>query len=151
MPADQVGSGLNARKVRTGDGEVCLLAVGKMVEAAEEAASLLEAEGIGVTLWDVRVVRPLDPAMVADAARHRLVVTAEDGIRFGGAGSYIADAVADLEESRHSPPVLCLGTPVAYIPHGKPGAIHAQLGLDGAGMAAAIRKTLHGASTSLSD
>jgi len=94
----QVGSGLAARKVRTGDGSVCLLAVGKLLEAAEEAAEILAVEGIDATVWDVRVVRPLDPKMVTDAGRHRLVVTVEDGLRVGGAGTQIADAIADLEE-----------------------------------------------------
>ncbi|MDP9071254.1 MAG: 1-deoxy-D-xylulose-5-phosphate synthase [Actinomycetota bacterium] len=140
VPPDQVGSGLAARRVRQGDGEVCLLAVGKLVEAAEEAAGELEARGISATVWDVRVVRPLDPAMVADAARHNLVVTAEDGIRFGGAGAFIAAAVAELAQTRSSPPVVVLGTPEAFIGQAKPAAIHADLGLDGPGIAASVVK-----------
>jgi deoxyxylulose-5-phosphate synthase len=40
---------------------VCILAVGKMLEAAEEAAGLLAADGKEVTVWDVRVVRPSTP------------------------------------------------------------------------------------------
>jgi 1-deoxy-D-xylulose-5-phosphate synthase len=143
---DQVGSGLNARLVRRGrseeQGSVCLLAVGKMLEAAEEAAEILSAEGTDVTVWDVRVVRPLDPQMLADAGRHDLIVTIEDGVRSGGAGSLISDAVADLLETRYCPPVLVLGVPVAYIPHGTPDLILAQLGLDGPGIAAAVAKTL---------
>ena len=137
--AGQVGSGLAARQVMTGDTEVCLLAVGKMVEAAEDAAALLGVDQIQPTVWDVRIVRPLDPAMIADAARHRLVVTIEDGVREGGAGAYIAQAIADLAQSNQqpAPPVLALGTPTTYIPHGKPAAIHAQLGLDGPGIVAA--------------
>jgi 1-deoxy-D-xylulose-5-phosphate synthase len=142
LPADCVGSGLSARKVRSGDGTVCLLGVGKMVEAAEDAASILEADGVDATVWDVRVVRPLDPAMIADAGRHALVVTVEDGIRSGGAGSFITDAIADLTEARLSPPVLTLGIPTAFVPHGKQAGILAQLGLDGAGVAAAIAKAL---------
>ena len=116
VAADQVGSGLSALRLREGDGEVCILAVGKMVEAAEVAVGILVDEGINPTLWDVRLVRPLDPAMVTDAARHRLVVTVEDGIRVGGAGTFMADAIADLQESARAPPVLSLGTPTAYIP-----------------------------------
>ncbi|MDQ1429074.1 MAG: 1-deoxy-D-xylulose-5-phosphate synthase [Acidimicrobiaceae bacterium] len=137
--AGQVGSGLAARHVMTGDTEVCLLAVGKMVEAAEDAAALLGVDQIQPTVWDVRIVRPLDPAMIADAARHRLVVTIEDGVREGGAGAYIAQAIADFAQSNQqpAPPVVALGTPTTYIPHGKPAAIHAQLGLDGPGIAAA--------------
>ncbi|MDQ6617078.1 MAG: 1-deoxy-D-xylulose-5-phosphate synthase [Actinomycetota bacterium] len=140
LPGDQVGSGLRARQIMAGDGEVCLLAVGKMVEAAEYAASLLAVDGMRPTVWDVRVVRPLDPAMIADAARHQLVVTIEDGVREGGAGAFMAQTVADQAQARGAtaPPVLVLGTPTAYIPHGRPAAIHAQLGLDGAGIASAI-------------
>jgi 1-deoxy-D-xylulose-5-phosphate synthase len=143
---DQVGSGLTARRVRAGDAgsedSVCILGVGKMLEAAEEAADLLAADGIETTVWDVRVVKPLDPQMLADAGRHSLVVTVEDGIRTGGAGSLITDAMADLFETRTSPPVLILGVPVAYIPHGDPAILLGQLGLDGPGIAASIVKTL---------
>ena len=151
VPADQVGSGLSARRVLGGDGEVCILAVGKVVEAAEEAAAILADDGIRATVWDVRVVRPLDSFMLADAANHRLVVTVEDGIRVGGAGSFVADAIADLQESRQGPPVLVLGTPPSYIAHGDQATILAQLGLDGAGIAAATAKALHGASARLSE
>ncbi|HLI01882.1 MAG TPA: 1-deoxy-D-xylulose-5-phosphate synthase [Acidimicrobiales bacterium] len=139
---DEVGTGLQARKARQGDGTVCILAVGKMLEAAEEAADILAADGIDATVWDVRVVRPLDPAMITEAGIHKLVVTVEDGLRVGGAGSLIVDAMADLQESRVSPPVLVLGIPTSYIPHGKQEAILAQLGLDGPGIAAATAKSL---------
>jgi len=142
VPADQVGSGLSARLVRRGDGSVCILAVGKLLEAAEHAAQLLAAEGVEATVWDVRVVRPLDPAMVADAGQHNFVVSVEDGIRNGGAGNFIEDAIADLHPSRLSPPVLNLGVPTVHIPHGKPERILRQLGLDGPGIAASIFRAI---------
>ncbi|MDQ2754089.1 MAG: 1-deoxy-D-xylulose-5-phosphate synthase [Actinomycetota bacterium] len=142
VSADDVGDGLCAREIRTGDGAVCILAIGKMVAAAEEAAELLAADGTSATVWDVRSVRPLDQVMVADAARHQLVVTVEDGVRIGGAGSYITEVIAELQETRVGPPALILGVPTAYLAHGKPGVILAQLGLDGPGVAAAITKAL---------
>jgi 1-deoxy-D-xylulose-5-phosphate synthase len=142
VPPDQVGSGLSARLVRRGDGAVCILAVGKLLEAAEEAAVLLAGEGVEATLWDVRVVRPLDPAMVVDAGGHGFVVTVEDGIRNGGAGNFIADAIADLHPSRHSPPVLNLGVPTTHIAHAKADRILGQLGLDGPGIAASIFRAI---------
>ncbi|HWW53416.1 MAG TPA: 1-deoxy-D-xylulose-5-phosphate synthase [Acidimicrobiales bacterium] len=142
VPDDQVGGGLSARLVRGSlsddPADVCLLAVGKMVEAAEEAADKLAAEGLSATVWDVRLVRPLDAVMIADAARHPLVVTIEDGIRLGGAGSAMVDAIAGVDGGRHAPPVLILGTPLRYIPQGKPDQIHAQLGLDGPGIASSV-------------
>ncbi len=141
VPSDQIGEGLKARKVRDGD-DVCILGVGKLVEACEEAADELAAVGISAAVWDVRVVKPLDPEMLRGAAAAPLVVTAEDGLRVGGAGSAITDGIADLEQSRTSPPVLTLGTPDGFIPQGKPARIHAELGLDGAGIAASVRKAL---------
>jgi deoxyxylulose-5-phosphate synthase len=120
------------------------LAVGKLLEAAEEAATILAGEGTNATVWDVGVVRPLNAAMVEDAGKHGFVVTVEDGIRNGGAGNFIADAIADLKASRRSPPVLNLGVPTMYIPHNKPERILANLGLDGPGIAASIFKTMEG-------
>jgi 1-deoxy-D-xylulose-5-phosphate synthase len=140
---DQVGRGLNARLVREGPARlVCILAIGKTLEAAEEAAEILSEDGIDATVWDVRVVRPLDPQMIADASRHDLIVTVEDGVRSGGGGAYIADAVADLDEARRCPPILVLGVPTSYIPHGAQDQILAQLGLDGPGIAAAAAKAV---------
>jgi 1-deoxy-D-xylulose-5-phosphate synthase len=135
-----VGSGLQARCTRAGDGSVCILAVGKMLTAAEEAAALLADDGIRLTVWDVRLVSEPDPAMVADAARHDTVITAEDGIRQGGAGMYLADAIRASCSGGATPPVVSLGIPRAYIPQGKPNDILSQLGLDGPGLARSARE-----------
>ena len=77
------------------------------------------------------------PYMLADAAAHSLVVTIEDGIRTGGAGTFLVDAMRSLPElDRPLPPVRMLGLPLEYIPQGKPDAILARLGLDAAGVTA---------------
>jgi len=140
--ADQVGSGLSARRLREG-ADVCILAVGKMVEAAEDAALLLDHQGVQATVWDARVVKPLDPTMICDAAGHPVVVTIEDGVRQGGAGTAMADAIAALDEGRASPPVLALGIPDTYVPPAADAAqIHAELGLDGSGVSTSILSAL---------
>ncbi len=125
---DKVGRGLSARKDRSGS-DVCLIGIGKMFGAAQEAADLLDEAGISTTVWDPRVVKPLDPDMVADAGTHRLVVTIEDGLRHGGIGSVIAD-----ELQAAGTRVEVLGVPTEYLPQGKPDTILASLGLDGAGV-----------------
>ncbi|MBW3575034.1 MAG: 1-deoxy-D-xylulose-5-phosphate synthase [Actinobacteria bacterium] len=140
--AGEVGRGLEARRVLEGDGEVAILAVGKMVAAAEQAAAILAEQGTAATVWDVRVVKPLDRTMLADAAQHGLVVTVEDGIKVGGVGSQIAEGIAELTEHRRCPPVLVLGVPAEFLPHGKPDRILAELGLDGPGVSAATAKAL---------
>ena len=61
-----------------------------------------------------RVVKPLDPVMIRDAVRHKLVVTIEDGLREGGIGQAIRDQVACSNEV----PVVVMGFPTLHIPHG---------------------------------
>ncbi|MEI6402559.1 MAG: 1-deoxy-D-xylulose-5-phosphate synthase [Actinomycetota bacterium] len=135
----EVGSGVQARRLREGDGRVAVLAVGKLVGAAEKAAAALAADGIEATVWDVRCCAPLDPAMIADAARHGAVVTCEDGIRDGGIGMTIADQVHALAPSV---PVEVLGVPTVFIPQAKPDRILASMGLDADGIEAAVRTAL---------
>jgi 1-deoxy-D-xylulose-5-phosphate synthase len=144
VPPEEVGSGLNARLVRRGT-DVCLLGVGKTVEACEEAARVLNQQGVSTTIWDVRVVKPLDPVMIADAATHPLVVTVEDGVRQGGAGTAMADAIASAVDGRPAPPVVVLGVPDRYIAHASPASIHATIGLDGPGIAASVIGALEAA------
>jgi 1-deoxy-D-xylulose-5-phosphate synthase len=135
----EVGSGVQARRLREGDGRVAVLAVGKLVGAAEKAAAALAADGIEATVWDVRCCAPLDAAMIADAARHGAVVTCEDGIRDGGIGMTIADQVHALAPSV---PVEVLGVPTVFIPQAKPDRILASMGLDADGIEAAVRAAL---------
>jgi 1-deoxy-D-xylulose-5-phosphate synthase len=135
----EVGVGLHANKLRSGDGSVCILAIGKLVTFANHAAAVLAQQGVDATVWDVRSCAPLDTAMIADAAAHRLVVTCEDGIRDGGIGMTIADKVHEIAADVA---VEVLGLPAKFIPQGKPDRILAQLGLDAEGIAAAVRGRL---------
>ena len=137
---DDVGSGLHARLVRRGT-DVCLIGVGKMLAAATEAAETLEAEGLSVTVWDPRVVKPFDEALVEDALAHSVVVTIEDGLADGGVGSALADELRRRSDGG-GPKIAVLGVPDRYIPHNKPDVILAQLGLDAAGIAGSARALL---------
>ncbi|HVB91136.1 MAG TPA: 1-deoxy-D-xylulose-5-phosphate synthase [Acidimicrobiales bacterium] len=135
---DQGGHGLDAHRLRDGDGSVCLLGVGKLVGACLEAAAALEAEGIDATVWDVRVVSPPDAGMLADASRHAVVVTAEDGVRHGGAGAFLIDAMETPGD--RGPVTRVLGIPRQYLAQGRADDILAGLGLDGAGIAESVRR-----------
>ena len=137
---NEVGSGLDARKLRTGDGTLAILAVGKMVAAALKAADQLHERGVEATVWDVRSCAPLDSAMCDDAARHQRVITIEDGIREGGIGMSIATEVHGRDERCL---VDVLGVPTKFLPHAKPDRLLAQLGLDADGIVATFDST-HG-------
>jgi 1-deoxy-D-xylulose-5-phosphate synthase len=87
-------------------------------------------------------VVPPDDEMLGDAAEHPVVLTAEDGIREGGVGAMIADAMSRCDDRSTPPRVRVLGTPIEYIPHAKPDAIFAELGLDADGLATAARELI---------
>ena len=141
-----VGEGLRARRLREGDGSVCVLAVGKLVGAALDAADLLMAQNIDAAVYDVRVVSPPDPEMIATALGHRVVVTIEDGFRHGGAGEFLLEALgtAARETGVVAPAGRVLGVPRVFVAHGKPDGLLAELGLDGAGIAESVRRALEG-------
>jgi 1-deoxy-D-xylulose-5-phosphate synthase len=77
--------------------------------------------------------------MIDDAAAHRAVITVEDGLRAGGAGEAMRDAIAALHTASA---VTVMGIPTMFIAQGKPEAILAGLGLDAVGIAAAAREML---------
>jgi 1-deoxy-D-xylulose-5-phosphate synthase len=137
-----VGSGLQARRMASDPAKsLCILAVGKMVGAAEQAVAALAHNGISATLWDVRSCVPADDLMIRDAAAHRRVITIEDGIRDGGIGFLLADAITSVTPA--TPPVIkVLGLPTRFIPHAKPDVILAKLGLDATGIERTAREML---------
>lgn len=136
---NEVGSGLNARVAYApvGEAKVCVVAIGKLVGAAVKAAETLTAAGIPTKVWDARSCAPLDQAMIADAAKHDAVITVEDGIREGGIGMSIEDAIASTRGAKTR--VQVLGVPTQFIAHNKPDRILAALGLDAEGIAKAAR------------
>jgi 1-deoxy-D-xylulose-5-phosphate synthase len=143
---NDIGSGLQARKLVDGTTKrVCVLAIGKLIGAALEAAETLKASNIDLTVWDVRSCAPLDPAMIADALQHDFVITAEDGIRDGGIGMSIESTIND--ENRTSsghkrPNVHVLGVPTTFVPTAKPQVILHQMGLDSEGLVAHVLRVL---------
>ena len=143
-PIAKPGTGLKARRLRNGTGEVVLVGIGKMTRAVLAAAEELFNDGIDTDVFDARVVRPADPELLELIAHARLVVTAEDGLAHGGAGSYLvgeADRVAEagaLEGPRH----VVLGIPTGFLQYAKPDVILSRLGLDGTGIAEVTRRAL---------
>jgi 1-deoxy-D-xylulose-5-phosphate synthase len=88
----------------------------------------------------MRFVKPLDEALAADlAGRHDLIVTVEENVVAGGAGSAVIEA---LERQRITVPVLQLGLPDRFIDQGDPGIQLAESGLTADGILQAIRARL---------
>ncbi len=127
----ELGKGIIRRQ---GKG-VAILAFGTMVAPAIAAAAKLNA-----TVADMRFVKPLDAALVAQLAdSHDMVVTIEEGCVMGGAGSAVAEAMAAAGIVK---PLLQLGLPDKFIDHGDAQQLLAQCGLDAAGIEASIRQRM---------
>jgi 1-deoxy-D-xylulose-5-phosphate synthase len=77
------------------------------------------------------VAAPLDPQMLADALRHDVVITVEDGVIEGGVGASIGAALRRTPNERELPAIVSCGLPLRYFPQGKADQILADLGLDG--------------------
>jgi 1-deoxy-D-xylulose-5-phosphate synthase len=144
----EVGSGLSARCIRRArdpESSACVIAIGKLVAAAQRAADELAESDVDVTVWDARSCAPLDPGMLADAAGHLAVITVEDGVAEGGIGSSIAARVTELSTDTVT---RTLGLPTRFIPHaGTPEEILTALGLDHAGIAETVRAALDASSS----
>jgi 1-deoxy-D-xylulose-5-phosphate synthase len=106
--------------------DVLLVTVGAFAHTGVEVAARAAEQGISVTVVDPRWVRPVDPALVELARRADLVVTLEDGVRAGGVGTAIAQALRDADVPV---PLRDLGVPVGWHPHGTRAQLLADLGL----------------------
>jgi 1-deoxy-D-xylulose-5-phosphate synthase len=109
-----------------------------MLTPALEAGEKLEA-----TVVNMRFVKPLDIALVANlASTHDLIVTVEENALSGGAGAAVMEALQNIELKGSIPSVLCLGLPDQFIEHGVHETMLAACGLNAGGILASIEKKL---------
>src|SRR5690606_36724199 len=110
---------------------IALLAFGATVPAAEAVGAEL-----GLTVVNMRFVKPLDRALVLELARsHEGFVTIEDNVVMGGAGSAVSELLAAEGVLL---PVLHLGLPDAFQHHASREDLLAEAGIDAAGIRAAL-------------
>ncbi|MCC7217624.1 MAG: 1-deoxy-D-xylulose-5-phosphate synthase [Burkholderiales bacterium] len=132
MRALPVGRGEVRRTAARRAQRVAILAFGPMLHPALAAADELDA-----TVANMRFVKPLDVELVLRLSReHDALVTVEENVVAGGAGSGVAEALA---AAGVAVPVLHLGLPDRVVDHGDPAVLLARVGLDAAGIAAAVR------------
>jgi 1-deoxy-D-xylulose-5-phosphate synthase len=113
--------------------QIAILAFGPLL-----AEALIAGQRLDATVVNMRWVKPLDTQMLAEiSASHALIVTVEDHVIQGGAGSAVAEA---LHEMGASNTVLQLGHPDRWIEHGEQVDLLASLGLNADGIEAAVRQ-----------
>lgn len=108
--------------------EIALMALGSMVETAQEVAELLEKQGIKTTVINARFAVPFDKQCVDRLVfNHKLLVTMEENVMSGGFGEHIATYVStnDLDLK-----VQIVAIPDAYVEHGNVSRLKEDIGID---------------------
>jgi len=112
-----------------------LIALGSMVPASSGAIELLEKGGLKGTLVNARFVKPLDSNLFkAVTAQAKFIFSAEEGIIEGGFGSAVAEVI--------DRPVIKIGLPTEFIPHGSRDILLDKYGLTAEGIAKKINSVI---------
>ena len=140
-----------------------LIALGSMTPASFEAMGMLEKEGLKGTLVNARFVKPLDLNLFkALTSQAKFIFSTEEGIVEGGFGSAVSEAIDKLEGSglpsdkpegnglasfgqshrQSHRPVIKIGLPAEFIPHGSRDILLDKYGLTAKGIADKILKTV---------
>ena len=121
-----------AKTILTGK-KVAILNFGTLLNEAEIAAKSLDA-----SLVDMRFVKPLDKTMLNDiAATHKYIITIEDNVIAGGAGSAVNEYI--LQQGK-AVKISNIGLPDQFIKHGTQQEVHQELGLDSNGLLSKIEQ-----------
>ena len=125
MSALPIGRG----QVRREGKKIAILSFGAML-----AQALIAGEELDATVVNMRFVKPIDAELVAHLAQtHELLVTLEENVVQGGAGSAVAECLTGKQAV-----LLQLGLPDSFIEQGEHAQMLADCGLDAAGIVGAI-------------
>ena len=124
-------------------GDLTLVAIGSTVYPALEAAALLKERGIFASVVNARFIKPLDNDLILSQARKTgCLITIEENALQGGFGSAILELVSD--SGLIGVRVKRIGIPDSFIEQGSQAQLRADLGLNGAGIAATCQAFLSG-------
>lgn len=135
-----VDAGQDLTTLEVGEGNVvrkgertALLVFGSPLREA-----LIAAEELDATVVNMRFVKPLDETLILSVARSHSggLVTLEDGVIAGGAGSAVAEC---LHRNNILIPVLHLGLPDRFQEHGTREELLQEAGLDVENIVAAVK------------
>lgn len=113
--------------------KIAIFAFGSMVKPSLDAANELNA-----TVCDMRFVKPLDIELIKQiSTTHDYIVTVEENVIMGGAGSACLEALQLLNINK---PVLQIGIPDEFIEHGDPKVLLNHIGLDKDGIIKQIKQ-----------
>lgn len=98
--------------------DAALITCGLMVESCMNAAELLKAQGINVTVVNMHTIKPLDEDIVRRLAAQMPLFTVEEHSIIGGLGDAVASVVAEHGGKLHK-----IGVPDCFGQSGKPAEL----------------------------
>jgi 1-deoxy-D-xylulose-5-phosphate synthase len=125
LPTLEKVSGMDVL-VKTEQARVLVIGIGPLAKTAVAVGERLSDQGIGVTVLDPVWAVPVNPALVALADDHDLVITIEDN---GVAGGYGARLAQELRSAGVNTPLREFGIPQEFLPHGSRAELLEEIGL----------------------
>lgn len=124
--------------------DVCLWAIGTMVESAVKLAEMLAEQGINAGVVNMRFAKPIDKELLlAHAEKYKKLVTLEEGVLQGGVGSAVLETLNDAQ-LLGTCKVFNFGIPDEFILHGDKQRLFQDIGLDAETVASKITAFVKG-------
>ena len=128
----EIGKG---RVVNIRESDILVLNFGALIETADGVAEELDA-----TLLDMRFVKPLDKELIVKYSNDKkTIVTIEDGVISGGAGSAVSEWA---HENKMKYQIIICGIPDEFIEHASRNEMIEMAGLDKKGILAKVKSSL---------
>jgi 1-deoxy-D-xylulose-5-phosphate synthase len=128
MKAIEIGK---SRQLSEG-ADLAILTIGTVGIQASRVVKMLLKDGINVSHYDMRFVKPLDEeALHIVFSNFKRVVTIEDGVLQGGFGSAVLEFMADHQ---YNSELKRIGIPDKFIDHGTTDELYRDYGLDQQGI-----------------
>ena len=120
--------------------EIAVLALGSMVQTAEQVREQLLEQGYDITLVNARFAMPFDKERIKELAQtHKLLVTMEENVKSGGFGEHVA---AYLKQEDIATRMLMIAIPDAYVEHGNVDKLKQELRIDAPSVTERILETV---------
>ena len=120
------------------EGNVAIIATGKMVQQAILAQEKLRSLGILVSVINACFIKPIDKELIDNLVKKEFkIVTIEDNMIHGGFGSMVLEYISSITDKLS---ILNLGFKDEFIPHGNVDILYKLHGLDVNGIVEKILK-----------
>ena len=121
--------------------DVALVALGRMVNAAQRVSDRLERDGISSMVINARFVKPLDRALLSSVVSLiPRIVTIEENALQGGFGSAVLEFLNEIDTPHVH--VRRIGVPDVFVEQGNQGELRRQYGLDDDGIYLSVHSFL---------